>query len=273
MRGRYLDAPRWGVGESLLAHRLTRKVIGVVHTYRTASRLGVGGLPPTIARARVSPITINGRLLGVERNGVFTDANTHPISGGRLWPEAAATWNLMHAVYVAAGGHPTEFEPGGAASSARSVAQQVSLAQQWAARGQPWKAAPPGTSNHGWAIAVDCPAARAQAWLMTHCGEYGWSHDEGARVGEPWHFRYIGAPAGLIRRLQRDPLAGYMASERRWIAEYDRLVSQNANPARRGVLRRVMTLQRKRLFKAAQDKAGWTPTRRRRYASLLERTR
>ncbi|MEA2371779.1 MAG: hypothetical protein QOH12_2173 [Solirubrobacteraceae bacterium] len=262
------------MGEAVRVTALDTKGTRIAaHTYCTAFGTPAGGLRTTRGRALVSPILIGGRPLGVESNGVFTDANTRPIPGGRLWPEAAGTWMLMHAVYVAGGGHPSEFDPGGPASSARSFAQQVSLKAHWVALGQPQKAAQPGTSNHGWAIAVDCPAARAQAWLMSHCGEYGWSHDEGARVGEPWHFRYIGAPAGLLRRLQRDPLAGYTATERRWIAEYDRLVTQNANPARRSVLRRVMTLQRKRLFKAAQDPAGWTPTRKRRYASLLERTR
>jgi len=30
------------------------------------------------------PVTINGRPLGVQRNGQFTNANTDPIPGGRL---------------------------------------------------------------------------------------------------------------------------------------------------------------------------------------------
>jgi hypothetical protein len=220
----------------------------------------------------MSPAVINGRQLGVQRNGVFTEANTDPILGGRLWTEAALTWNAMHAAYVAAGGHPNDFLPTGPASSARSYAQQLSLKAQWSAAGQPQKAATPGTSNHGWGIAVDCPSARAQAWLLRHGGAYGWSHDEGASVGEPWHFRYVGASMGLVRRLSRDPLAGYTKHERAWIAEYDRLKRADRDRDRRRVLRRVMTLQRKRIFKAAQDSRGWTRTRKRRYASLRSRT-
>lgn len=202
-------------------------------------------------------------MLGVARNGVFSAANTDPIPGGRLWPEAALTWNAMRAAFVADGGNPDHFQPGGPASSARSIAQQ----QHFFAN-QPPPAAFPGTSNHGWGIAVDCPFAPAQAWLMRNCGAFGWSHDEGARVGEPWHFRYVGAPSSLLRKLRRDPLAGFTASERRWIAEYDRLKAAGRDSDRRRVLRRVMTEQRKRIFRAAQDTRGWTRTRRRRYAAL-----
>jgi hypothetical protein len=220
----------------------------------------------------VSPAPIRGRQLGVQRNGVFTEANTAPIAAGRLWTEAALTWNAMHAAYVAAGGHPNDFLPTGPASSARSFAQQVSLKAQWTALGQPQKAATPGTSNHGWGIAVDCPSGRAQAWMLRHGGEYGWSHDEGAGVGEPWHFRYVGASGGMLRKLRRDPLAGYTVHERRWIAEYDRLRHEGRDADRCRVLRRVMTLQRKRIWKAAQDSRGWTRARKRRYASLRSRT-
>ncbi len=67
----------------------------------------------------MSPMTIGGRQLGVRHNGIFTEANTDAIPGGRLWPEAALTWNVMHAAFVAAGGNPRHFEPGGPASSSR----------------------------------------------------------------------------------------------------------------------------------------------------------
>ena len=219
------------------------------------------------------PVRVNGRALGVERNGIFTSENTAVIPGGRLWTEAALTWLAMRAEFIADGGHPDEFVPGGPASSARSYEQQAALKREWAARGQPQKAATPGTSNHGWGIAVDCPFPRAQAWLLRNGPRFGWSHDEGARVGEPWHFRYVGASPALLKKLKKDPLDGYTASEKRWIREYDRLVRLNSDASRRAVLRRVMTEQRKRIWRAAQDKKGWTRLRTRRYKSLLSRTR
>lgn len=222
----------------------------------------------------MSPTLINGRMLGVERNGIFTAENTDPIPGGRLWPEAALTWNAMQAAFIADGGDPDHFRPGGPASSARSIAQQEHF---WA--NQPPPAAAVGTSNHGWGIAVDVPFADAQAWLMRNSERFGWSWDEGRRVGERWHFRYVGASPALLRTLKRDPLAGYTPSEKRWIREYDALRrAGHADSQRARVLRRVMGEQRQRIFRAAQpvhmggDGHGWTRLRKRRYAALKART-
>jgi hypothetical protein len=214
------------------------------------------------------PVMVRGRALGVADNGVFTASNTDPIPGGRLWPEAAATWNAMRAAYIADGGNPDDFMPAGPVSSARPLE-----AQRYFYANQPPAAAYPGTSNHGWAIAVDVKTRAAAAWIMRHGPRYGWSHDEGARVGEWWHFRYVGASKQLLARLRRDPLAGYTASESRWIREYDQLRRTGRDPGRQRVLRRVMTEQRKRIYRAAtSDPTGWTVLRKRRYASLKART-
>jgi lysozyme len=94
---------------------------------------------------------------------------------------------------------------------------------------------------------------------------------------------FVVGGAGLANRRKRerelflaedepDPLAGFTASERRWIREYDRLKAHDVDRPRRGVLRRVMTEQRKRIWRAAQD-SGWANANRRaRYRSLLART-
>jgi hypothetical protein len=223
------------------------------------------------------PVAIRGRQLGVELNGVFTSSNTDPIPGGLLWPEAALTWNAMRAAYVADGGKASDFEPAGPSSSARSRP-----AQDFFWTHQPPPAARPYTSNHGWAIAVDVKTRAAAAWIMRHGEAYGWSHDEGARVGEWWHYRYVGASKATLKRLRADAdrLAHYTASELRWIREYDRLKRAKRDPDRRRVLQRVMTAQRKLIWHTAQPKShggdghGWDyRNRRRRYASLLARTK
>jgi hypothetical protein len=213
------------------------------------------------------PAIVNGRALGVARNGIFNAANTDPVPGGRLWPEAALTWNAMRSAFIADGGNPDHFRPGGPASSARSLAQQRHFYAN-----QPPPAAVPGRSNHGFGIAVDIPYADAQAWILRNGRAYGWTNDEGRRVGEAWHMGYVGASKAMLRKLRRDPLAGYTASEKRWIREYDALRRAGRDPDRRRVLRIVMAQQRKRVWKAAQDTRGWTATRRRRYASLKART-
>lgn len=217
------------------------------------------------------PTTVNGRSLGVARNGVFTDANTDPIPGGKLWPEAALTWNAMRAAYVAAGGHPDDFMPAGPVSSARPLSAQQHFWDAHARDPSQPVAAVPGTSNHGWAIAVDVKTRAAAAWIMRNGAKYGWSHDEGARVGEWWHFRYVGASKATLRKLKRDPLAGFTASEKRWIHELDELRRLDRDLPRRRVLVRVMTEQRVRIWRAAEE-SGWTRARRRRYEALKRRT-
>jgi hypothetical protein len=223
------------------------------------------------------PVTVRGRRLGVERNGVFTSANTDPIPGGKLWPEAALTWNTMRIAAVRQGVPGPEFMPAGPNSSARTLA-----AQWWLWEHQPPPAAYPGTSNHGWGLAVDVKTRRAAGWLMRNGHRFAWSHDEGARAGEWWHFRYVGASSAQRRRLRRQlhQWKDYSDAELRWIGEYDRLLRANRDQERRRVLRRVMEAQRKRIWRAAQprsrggDGRGWRYRNRRgRYRSLLARTR
>ena len=102
--------------------------------------------------------------------------------------------------------------------------------------------------------------------------------------GESWHMGLTGGEAELTRAARRlaDPLRGYSRSERRWIREYDELLEDKrrrrdsrAKRRRRAALRRAMTRQRKAIHRAAsKSRGGWgRSNRRRRYASLLARTR
>lgn len=69
-----------------------------------------------------------------------------------------------------------------------------------------------------------------------------------------------------------DPLAHMTARERSWCLEYDRLKREGRDIERRRVLRRVMTEQRKRIWRAAQQ-TGWDQANRaKRYRSLKART-
>ncbi|MBI5104397.1 MAG: hypothetical protein HZB46_05320 [Solirubrobacterales bacterium] len=216
----------------------------------------------------MSPITIGNRVLGVAENGFFTEQNTAPIPGGRLWSGndqdagAARAWNDARAAYIAAGGRPEEFMPKGPDSSARRRA-----AQDFFWTHQPPPAAQPYTSNHGWGLAVDVATRAAAGWLMQNGHRFCFSHDEGERVGEWWHFRYVGGYKPV------DRLAHLTPTERRWCRELDKLRRTGKDPDRRRVLVRELTQQRKRIWRAAQD-TGWETRRRRaRYASLLARTK
>src|SRR3712207_5960631 len=119
----------------------------------------------------------------------------------------------MRAAAIEDGIAPAAFAPGGPASSARSVA-----AQRWFWNHRPPAAAFPGTSNHGWGIAVDVKTRVAAAWILRHGARFGWSWDEGRRAREWWHFRYVGTYR------PRPPRFPHLtAEERRWVTEYDRL--------------------------------------------------
>ncbi|WP_062213840.1 M15 family metallopeptidase [Demequina oxidasica] len=60
-------------------------------------------------------------------------------------------------------------------------------------------AAPPGTSNHGWGMAVDLYPESA-AWLTANGAKFGWVHPAWARPGgslpESWHLEYVAPEVG-----------------------------------------------------------------------------
>jgi hypothetical protein len=67
---------------------------------------------------------------------------------------------------------------------------------------KPGLAATPGTSEHGWGLAVDlCDGVdRGQSvqyrWLRANAGDYGWANPDWALPGgsgpyEPWHWEYV----------------------------------------------------------------------------------
>ena len=65
---------------------------------------------------------------------------------------------------------------------------------------KPSLAALPGTSNHGWGVAVDLCGGVEQfgsaehQWMVANAAQYGWVHPHWARQGgsraEPWHWEF-----------------------------------------------------------------------------------
>jgi hypothetical protein len=89
-----------------------------------------------------------------------------------------------------------------------------SYAMQVAVKGtKPHLAAIPGTSNHGWGLAIDLddPIAGGSSpeyvWLRLHAPDYGWDNPSWAQLGgakpEPWHFEFFAA--GSIPNRAIDP--------------------------------------------------------------------
>lgn len=133
----------------------------------------------------------------------------------RLVPPAARAWVALCAAARSAG---HVLKASGPADSFRPYSVQERIfrdryttqrlegrpSKQW--NGQTWwqrpgtaVAAVPGTSNHGWASAVDTGVERdgdpsaesidqaALGWLRVHAVEFGWSWEV---QSEPWHLRY-----------------------------------------------------------------------------------
>lgn len=113
-----------------------------------------------------------------------------PQSGHILHPDAAAAWwRLSRSFAQRFGASPC------ISDSFRSYEAQ---AEVYAAK--PELAAQPGTSNHGWAVALDlCGGAESYTstkhrWLVRRGADFGWRNPSWARSNgsrpEPWHWEY-----------------------------------------------------------------------------------
>lgn len=107
--------------------------------------------------------------------------------------DAAAAFRRLAPAYAQAFGHPICLT-----DSYRSYAQQVTVYRQ-----RPSLAAVPGTSNHGWGLAVDLCGGLQTAgssqdrWMHANAGRFGWAHPKWAEPGgarpEPWHWEFVGS--------------------------------------------------------------------------------
>jgi len=130
---------------------------------------------------------------GKQANGFLDPSTLCPLDdapGHALEPEAAAAFNAMNAAHRA--------ERGSAlcvGDSYRSYAAQVDVYAR-----KPQLAAVPGTSNHGWGLAVDlgCGVERfgseAHVWMRVNAGRFGWFHPAWAQQSgskpEAWHWEF-----------------------------------------------------------------------------------
>lgn len=116
-------------------------------------------------------------------NGKLSKSELAPIPGGELRKDAAAAWN--------APGGPADagLRPTGSRSSYRTYDEQVELYKLYQ-EGRGALAAIPGTSNHGWGIAVDLAEQWMRDWMDAHGAKYGWRKTEA--LSEWWHMNFVG---------------------------------------------------------------------------------
>ncbi|MGY1885524.1 D-alanyl-D-alanine carboxypeptidase family protein [Blastococcus sp. SYSU DS0753] len=144
----------------------------------------------------VYPPSYDGaRAWGGYPNGLIPPSAMCPlgVGGHALRCDAAAAYRAMSAAYATAFGSPLCIT-----DSYRTYASQVRLYGE-----KPALAAVPGTSNHGWGLAVDlCGGVETfgtpqYAWMAANAGRFGFLHPTWADPGngreEPWHWEFAGS--------------------------------------------------------------------------------
>lgn len=119
-------------------------------------------------------------------NGKIPAEALHEVgdTGHRLW--APASDALERVIADAARDGVTI----GITDSYRSYESQVDVAARKGLYSQGGLAAVPGTSDHGWGMAVDLRLDdAAQSWMRANGGRYGFVEDT---PREPWHWAYEG---------------------------------------------------------------------------------
>ncbi|NKY38489.1 M15 family metallopeptidase, partial [Cellulomonas septica] len=103
-------------------------------------------------------------------------------TGHRLWAPAAQAFGDLTAAAARDGVRI------GITDSYRSYDAQIDVAARKGLYSQGGLAAAPGTSPHGWGLALDLALDdRAQAWMRANAGTYGFEEDT---PREPWHWVY-----------------------------------------------------------------------------------
>ncbi|MBX9245145.1 D-alanyl-D-alanine carboxypeptidase family protein [Actinotalea ferrariae] len=117
-------------------------------------------------------------------NGTVPASALSNVEGTKhtLWTPAARSLEALRSAAAADG------VTIGITDSYRTLASQVDLAERKGLYSQGGLAAKPGTSMHGWGMAVDLSLdSKAQAWMRTNAGAYGFVEDT---PREPWHWGY-----------------------------------------------------------------------------------
>ena len=152
--------------------------------------------------------------------------------GNTLRADAVASLEALNLEFREAFGYDI-----GISDAYRDYAGQVRARANWCAAGRCQNAAEPGTSNHGWALAVDFGTGISSfgtpqyQWMKANGPRFGWEHPAWAEPGgsrpEPWHWDFWGWSGGGdptdAKQFARDALGGdalqFQCLERLWNGE------------------------------------------------------
>lgn len=133
------------------------------------------------------PDTEWGRTASAYGNGRLPREMLVPIAqnGHRLSPEAASSFDKMVTEASNAGVEISITD------SYRNYDQQVDLAKRKGLTSEGGYAAFPGTSQHGWGLAVDVNLTKpgSREWMEANASRFGWV---GEVEREPWHYEFRG---------------------------------------------------------------------------------
>ncbi|SDF48877.1 NlpC/P60 family protein [Klenkia brasiliensis] len=154
----------------------------------TGSLVATCGALPTAATVAGAPVD---PAWGGWSNGRIPVSVLCPVGGGQLLRcDAAAAYTALDRAFQQAFGTPLCIT-----DSYRSYAAQLDAHTR-----KPRITAVPGTSNHGWGLAVDlCGGVNVfgtpqHDWMVTYAGHLGWVHPDWAQATgsnpEPWHWEF-----------------------------------------------------------------------------------
>ncbi len=130
------------------------------------------------------------------------DANGKPKVGSKpfMHPKAFVSFVALNAAYKIKFNKDIQL-----ISCYRDLEGQKSAKEYWTQQGSPGNAADPGTSNHGWGLALDLgPGSTGSGfrygtpeyiWMMANAPQFGWINPKNMQQGqsgphEPWHWEY-----------------------------------------------------------------------------------
>lgn len=143
-------------------------------------------------------------------NGYLSASELAPIDNGQfLRPDAASRWMALRAAAAADGYNIITTE------GYRDYDTQVYLRNLYLA-GKGYPAGIPGTSSHGWGLAVDINTyswtSPIYLWMQANAAAYGFNNNQGRDDGEHWHWVYDGggfAGIGYAVPIKREEMSKF----------------------------------------------------------------